>query len=592
MKWKLLSQFQLEHSVFIVSDVKTKQAVEMELLKERAFLPGACVLRANEFYKQIFYSLNLDWNLCSDNFVKELFSEFCVNQHSLWFKNLKNSQSFFDFFNTFLVVLLHQDHSNLFEEWFQEKNKPSSWSAWFKLSQDFFNFLKSKKIIHESGVKAILLNAMSSINDVLFNKNKIFVDLAFSLGLCEKEIFKELSRQKEVFVLYPELDKKFMFSKSFEVYQQWEKELAKDQVDSIYSYLNRTVSQNQTDIPQSRHNGNLKKHILTKTIKTEVFKQNRYKIKSETQLEELRKAVVRVCKWLKAGVSPKDIVIVAPYMEKYWFALRVYLEREGIPVKKSVFSKLIHFPEVQYFLSALRLHLVYFNFEDLESFCFYKESKKEFSFFKSTYFNVPDRDLARKLLFRAKTKDPKGYIIGREFIKWALSFLPDQGQAGLLENVLNIFKSFPIEERLPASSWLKFFESELFSQEIEIKKEDSEGISCLSFNALESIKSPYVFILNLNEESLKDSPLAFLNESDREQILNDLGFPLNFSPSQKKEKSLLWFLQSSHYKELYLSCSSYNFKGDVQTVSLLYLLSDVLFQAHETGYFGNFVLGS
>ena len=578
LKWGFLSQFHPEDSVFIVSDIKTKQAVETELLKNLSFLPGSCVLRANEFYKQIFYSLNLDWNLCSDNFIKGLFSEFCLNQQSLWFKNLKGSQSLFDFFNVFLMVLIHQNHSSLFEEWLKEKNKPSSWLAWFKLSKDFFNFLKSKKIIHESGVKALLLDLMSSIDKNLFNKNKIFVDLAFSLDLCEREIFKELSRQKEVFILYPELKKNFMFGENFDIYQQWEKELLKDQIDSIDSYLKKDVFQSK----EGPRDGHLKINSLVKKSKKEIFRQNRYRIKSETQLEELRKAVAQVCRWLKAGVSPQNIAILAPSMEKYWFALKIYLEKEGIPVKKSIVSKLIAFPEVQYFLSALRLHLGYFKFEDLESFCFYKESKKEFSFFKSMYFKAPDRDLAKKLLFKHKVKYPESCITGHEFIEWALSFWPNHGQANLLESILGVFKNFPMEEQLTASSWLGFFESELLSQEIDIKEEDSWGISCLSFNALDSIKSPYVFILDLNEESLRDSPLAFFNESDGEDILNDLGFSLSFKPPQKREKSLLWFLQSSHYKELYLSRSSYNFKGEIQTGGWIYLLSDVLLQVQET----------
>ncbi|MDE0092705.1 MAG: PD-(D/E)XK nuclease family protein, partial [Oligoflexia bacterium] len=155
----------------------------------------------------------------------------------------------------------------------------------------------------------------------------------------------------------------------------------------------------------------------------------------------------------------------------------------------------------------------------------------------------------------------------------------------LLEALLKVLQKFTVKEVLTYKSWLRFFETELFSKELEIEIEQPEGVSCLSFNAFYSVRSPYVFILGLTEEALKESSVFFANESD--DILEDLGFPLAIASSKQKEDSLLWFLQSSCYKELYLSYHSYNFKGDIQTVSLLYMLSDRLFSAKNTDILGS-----
>ena len=426
------------------------------------------------------------------------------------------------FFNSLLIVFLHKENSPLFDEWFSKKGKFVIWKPLFNLCQDFFSFLESKKIIYESGVKAFLLHHLPSSDKLYFNKKRIFLDLSFSFDLCEKEIFKEISHHKEVLVLSPELENQTLLEQSSFIYQKLEEELSSQQV----SYFKKI---------QESH----------KSLPTSFFK-----IKSETQIEELRKALIQICEWLKAGVPAKDIAIFAPHIEDYWFALKTYFEREKILVKKSISTRGIDFPDLKYFLSSIRVHLGYFTFEDLEHFSFHKESKKNFSKFKAYYSQIPDRELVKKLLIKNKIRSHSEKMKGSQFIEWALSFWPKEGDSFLLEKISKVFQKFPMEGSLKASSWLRLFESEIFNIEVEVKEEESQGVSCLSFNAFHSVKSSYVFIMGLNEESLKPSPFKVLNESEKQSLLDDLGFPLPFVDSKEKENNLLWFLQSSQHKEV------------------------------------------
>ena len=278
-KWKILSGFKPETDCFIVSDVKTKLSIESELLAKHSFLPGFCVIRANEFYKELFCTLDLNWNLVSDFFIRELFSEFCIKYKDPWIKNLQNSKSFFNFFNSFLIVFLHRENSKLFVEWFNAKKKFIVWKPWFELSQNFFYFLKSKKILHESGIKALLFHYLPSLDRLSFNKDKIFLDLSFFFDFCEKEIFQEISRHKEVCILSPELKNKLASEQTFDVYQKLEEEL-----ETKPTYFSHSDWKKIQDIQQPPS--------------TDFFK-----VESETQIEEIRKGVVQVCKWFKAGVS-------------------------------------------------------------------------------------------------------------------------------------------------------------------------------------------------------------------------------------------------------------------------------------------------
>ena len=231
----------------------------------------------------------------------------------------------------FLTVLLHKENQDLFSEWFDEQKHPIMWKSWFNLCQEFFYFLDSKKTLHESGLKALLLNHLPLIDNLPFKKERIFLDLSFSLDFCEKEIFRELSRHKEVCILSPELENKLFCEKIFDVYKTLEEELSPKQIISLDNQY--------------------------QTQDAEKTKPHFFKIRNETQVEEVRKGTAQICKWLKAGIPPKDIAILAPDMEEYWFILKAYFEREKIPVKKSTFAKTINFPLIEYFVSALRLHL-------------------------------------------------------------------------------------------------------------------------------------------------------------------------------------------------------------------------------------------
>ena len=407
VRWKLLNKFCPETDCWIVSDLKTKQAITAKWLLKQESLPELCLMRVNEFYRELFYSLNPPWEFCSDSFVKELLAEFCASQKETWVKNLQKSDPVFYFFIVFLPVLFHQDSQTLLAEWFDKRKKSVLWQPWVKLCQDFFYVLKLKKILPESGMKACLFHYLSLQNTVPFPKERLFLDLSFSFDFCEKEIFKELSRHREVCILSPVLENPGAFKQSFNVYQTLKKEIPSNQITPCESFegeplVDRKIARDKAKVFQTQ---------------------------SKTQIEELKKAVVQIQIWLKKGVSLKDIVIFAPHMEEYWPALNIFLKQENISVEKSVFAKGIDFPDVRYFLSALRLHLGVITFEDLEMFSFYKESQQDFSQFKACYSSVPDRNLAKGLLFHDKILSPYKKMTGSHFEEWAMSFWPKKSHS-------------------------------------------------------------------------------------------------------------------------------------------------------------------
>lgn len=543
-KLVFFNQFDPKTACFIVSDIKNKQFLSAELFKKHSFLPGSCVLRANEFYREIFPALNISWSLRPDSFVHQLLAEFLKSEKKL--RHLIRSQRFFEGFKLCLPLFLEESSAPIFQEWFDCQKDPLFPKNWLPLFEKFFKQLQSKNILPESAVKPLVWRHISDKNPDFLKKEIFIVDLAFSMDLCEKDIFKELSQFKDVYILSPDLNPFILYEDSPRpFYSQWEKELKKEDIVSLKPSSSNSALFFQTESP--------------------------------TQWREVKQAVAQASQWLDEGVSPDEIAVYAPNIEDYWPALKEYLTKESIPFKKTISASLIDFPGVKYLLSALRLHLGRFSFEDLESFCFYKANRKDFSNFKENYFIAPGRQSARRHLFQDKIREPKNKPTGFEFIEWLLSFLPVDFSESSLKSLLRMLGSMAVKERLPFQSWLSLFEAELFSQGLEIEKEQSFGLSCLSFNAFHSVKSSYVFLLGLNELAFKESSL--LKEDSVQSLLDDLGFSLAFQFPKEREKSLLWFLQSSRFKEVYLSSFLYDFNGQIQNQSLIYLLLNKMYSA-------------
>lgn len=547
-RWSFFSQCDFQETALIVSDIKTKTSIELHLLKQQKYLSDLSILRVNDFFKNIFYDLNKDWTLVSDSFLSQLFLEFSSNHSLPWVKNFKRSDIFLSHFKEFLPLLFHPQNSELLTEWIQKRENHTSvsWKHWYTLCQDFFEFIKQKKIIHESGLSSFVMSEMAQTS-LSFSKSKIVVDLGVSLNPIDYSIFKEISSQKDITILIPFIEEKIFYKK---------------EAQSIYQNFFQSVPQSRMEVPSSKSN----------------HKPSFFKEKNETQLGEIKKATAQVRQWLDQGVQAQDIVLLSPDIEAYWAGLKIHLEKENIKVKKGDATKIVHFLPIQNWIARLHLHLGLSQFSQLEIYNFYKNVKKPFHQFYQNYFKMfykPEK--LNPILSKDKQRALSQSVKGREFIDWAISLLP-QDNEDFLDFIFSSFKNFPLEFSLKWGSWLQLLDLELFELAKNLKEEDNQGISCLSLNAIDSVQGKFVFILGLDENSLKTTSFNSLNQKDSEQLMQDLGFTLFHSHPQEKDYKLLWFLQSSSLKEVVLSYSSYDIYGEILTPSLFYTLSSHLFQ--------------
>ena len=569
LKLDFLSGFQPEKTAFICSDIKNKQFLESQLFKQYNILSSSSVLRADEFYKLLFTSLNKKWSLKSDSFVQQILNEFLGSQEHT--KHLIRSQVFFNWFRFCVAFLLQNQSYSLFKEWFYFKNQNLFPKEWLKLFEEFFSLLESKNILYESGVKAFLLSEMPFLKPSLFEKEILIVDLGFSMNLCEKDIYKELSKFKKVYVLAPILELNALVEKKgYDFYSEWEKELDKKNVihlKSDSSFLKDFFLISQTtelsSLDSTKSSASLQSSL---GFSSDISKSTPsfFKIENKTKKAEVENAVRQASIWLNQGIHPEKIVIYAPSIEEYWFILKYQLEKLSVPYKKTNNTSLIEFPEIKFTLSSLRFYLNLFDFQDLETFYFYKNPKRNFTLMKQKHFEVLNKNIIKKDPF--KKRDSKTLVSGFDFVDWAGSLFPSHCSKSAFFKILKKFKT---KDQLSFQSWLFLLESEVLSQDIELEKENSFGISCLSFNAFNSVKSSHVILLGLNEFAFQETSL--LKEDSLSSLLHDLGFGLDFKLSREKEKSLLWFLQSSYHKEVYFSHYLYDLEGNIETKAFLFM---------------------
>ena len=541
-----------EKDRFLVSDIKSKMEAEERLVKKNGFLSGAAVIRMRDFLKELFERTCPGWQAVSKDFFKEFFLRFAARQNESWIKNIQNPSDFLTCFEEFLPLLSHPESSRLLKEWFEEKGPTNQGkpAGRFHLMERFFTLIQEKQWIFEEGIKGLLLNKLPDFKGTSALPGRIVADLGVHFDFCEQEILKTLASFTEVTVLIPLPEKKAV-------------KISRGGIDApppqLYKLLRESVPPSAVQTIEKNH----RREEGAKFFKTEY----------DSALMEVKGVTAQVRKWLSEGVKERDIALIAPDMESYWFCLEPYLQKENIKVKKSVTVPIGDLPEIIFWTASLKTHIGRGDFPRLESLVFHKSPKLPFSRFQSWFFRNPERDLSnRNFCKKNRVRDPEQEVSGREFIKWALSFWPENAPAELFDRVSAVFQDVPLEEKLPYQRWVMFLETGLYRREKEIKREHEGGISCLSLNALNSVRASHVIVMDLSEESLRNPEESFLNQRDLERFTRELGFPLSPHREAEKETALRWFFQSSSLKTVGVNFSAGDFRGEIRTPSAFFLL--------------------
>ena len=630
-KKKLLQSFNPKDSLWIVSDIKSRDFVREYIQKYKNLPPPAKttdsvardswqknVQRAQDFWSKNLFLSQPDITTISRPLLTFIYQEWAKQRIALWQRGPETGTILCQYMEMIAHLLQHPLKESLMEEWQSEKNTPAL-TKWQSLAEEFWNHLNQtdrKPVSFEQGsalgcsstskveVKPNPSNKMS-IHPQNKRELKIIETSWVSAFLIDRFPYSKYSSVKEI-----------VFDLGFEM-DPVEAELITQIADKIPtkvlvpSHLQKDQSEKSTP-PNYKNFFQQGANFMPPAKKAP--KPTSIQIKKwTTPLAEVKDISAYVSGLLQKGVPAHKISVIAPKIEDYWIFLKSHFKKENIPVNKSETVSLISFYETQLWLSTMWTHLSVIRYENMSALWAYKNPHQNFSQLKSNFYNVKEKEHWPSMLYKNQFLRDKNQLVSfKEFAKWALCLLLEQetkepGSTSPSDksfsetqkpSVLKLLKASlndlargarkittpnekdlvpsasdfdSVKMSLPYSSWLKLLESGLNNKELTIKKEASQGINCLSFNALSYLLTDFVYIAGLNEQNLKTNSYSVLSASLADSLTQNLGFAIKWEPVDNKLEQIVSHFMDQEHKEMVLSCATSDFEGLPLSPSFLWL---------------------
>ncbi len=541
-KKRILQDFNPDNSLWVTTDIKSQLSILSELHnKNNTLVKKSCVIRATDLWAHMLSTAYPEKSIVNRSFLTFVYHEWAKSRKQEWEKTKETGNLICQYIEVLAHLLQHPLRDNLITEWknITENKKETYWTIWYNLASEFWNYLSQKQIIETSWASALLLD---HIPFEYFKSKEVIFDLGFDINKVEVELIRQISIKIKTKVLIP----------------------------TFFNKKNQSFSHNIYDDFYEEKNTSFIKHSQPQTHSIKIKK-------FATPLAEIKDISYHIKHSLNKGIQPNKIYILVPHIEDYWTCLKSYLKKENIPVNKSETVFLHSFPAVQLWLAKMRTHLSIINYENLEMIQSHQNQYTNFSQLKAELYNVKKiEDCPSGFYKKDQLKDKDELTSLPVFIQWTKKLLPENIKNAVIHHsIKDCLNEFPESDavthlQLKWESWLKILELLIGKKEIEIHKGDTEGINCLSFNALGWVEPDFTYIAGLSEQNIKKEKHTILSSLEAHSIMKDLGFFIKTEPSEKMEQAISYFTNQEH-KELVLSFSSTDFLGTPLNPSCLWL---------------------
>lgn len=524
---------------WIVSDLQSKWHVQRKWLDQVGCLEQNAVVRATELWRQFAFQLRPDLQLISQELAQTLIWNWLEPRQLPWARTPQSVAVVQKQMQMWVSVFAHPEYKTVMAEWFSSNPQAvARWGHWYVLCSELWDWFVERNWILKEWLPGLLLNF--DLEQIQWPRRLIF-DLGAQITQVEGQLIQQLSRHLDILVIYPEAEWLALMPDTLRPYEPLLEKPFKGRAD-------------------------------WQPAVSDALSFGRF----TTQLAEVKDAVARVRGWLENGVPAAQIAVVAPDIEGYWPALRMYFEHEGVPVNKAVTTKIGGFVEMNRWISSMRTALGRLKTPDLEMALFgmTERPRLQVAEFRRLFTHIyGEGDLARaEKLFESKAA-PKAESTLKEFLVWALSQWPGGGNVDRLENLLGVVgQEVPLGLKLPAGEWLSYFEGLLARREETLARAPEGGVWCVSLSSAHWLPVTHAIFLNLNESALRSVERSPVSPADAQMVLQDTGFALGSNERQQLEFELIWFLQRP-WRELRLTFSAHDFQGAVLTPSRLWMWS-------------------
>jgi len=540
----LFTEVDADRDTWIVSDLQSKWHLQKELIQKRGVLEQTAVLRATELWQRLAFQVAPQLHPLSNELAQTLFWNWIQEMNLPWARSPQAVPVVLNQMQMWMGIFSDPHFEDIMSQWFKDNQESYvRWGHWFELCSAIWNRCQEQNYVMVSWLPAVLLS--EDLGRLKWRRSLTF-DLGPQISQVEGQLIKELGRHLDVRVIYPEAPWLSLMKNTLRPYE---------------ALLSEADSGDPSWQPS------VEEHIGFGRF--------------STQLAEAKDAVAQVRDWLEQGIEPQKIALVAPDIEEYWPALRLYLKEEGVPVCKPLSAKLGGFLETAQWLSILRTVMAKVTSNDLEVFFFAQQKTPRLSFdqFKVLFSHIYDSaDLQRAHHFFAANKMPPAQelLSVSEFLAWSLRYWDaEAGQQRLLALLQVIGKEVPRSLTLKSSQWLSYLEGILARRELNLEAANEGGIWCVSLSSADWLPVTHAIFLNLNEGALRSVESSPVSSTEGQRIFTDTGYAVGTTDRQELEFEFLWFLQKK-WKALRLCFSSTDFQGKVLTPSKLWMWAGFL----------------
>lgn len=543
----VLDAFDPRSTTWLVSDLKSKLDLNRRLLATVSFVPGTGILRASELWRMLLTRTRADLQIVSREFALTFIGDRLARREDLeWAQGPGVPQTVFDYMTQLMPVLAHPSGQEIMADWFgRNDTSRARWGRWFTLASEVWALFLEDGFLAAPWASGVLVNEPDLSR--VWNR-PLVIDLGADLTQVEADLLLVLGDYLDVLVLKPE--------------PEWRAEYAR----TLTAY----------DVLEAKAGARKEPPLAAEPGARAATSYRKY----TTMIAEVKDATAQVRRWLDAGtVQPRDIAIVAPDIEPYWFALSNYLAVEGIPVQKDRVRRLHSFPDVAQWLAHLRLKTGGHDEADLELALYAGPTGDSrlisFDKFKTLYSAVYGReDLERETSVArafAVELDPEDLAGRDEFIAWSLKQLPAAFDADRIEAGLKrVLSECPESLSLPLKRWMTYLEQVLLRVEIRIAMGEADGLSCIRLSSAENSPAKKMIVLGLTEAALKKTAATSILAPDLWSLEREFGFHLASEDQAQLEFETRWLIEAGE-RELILSVPETDFNGAAQAPSWLWV---------------------
>ena len=535
-RFGVLEDFNPLEDTWIVPDLEAKSRIQKLLLKKHNVLPDHAVLRAREFWVQMFQSRHPEFRIISEELVQCFVRDELAKSSMESAKRPGAARAVLQVMNDLVGVFSHPEGAPHLSVWLQEHEAARiRWGHWFVEAHRVWLALVQNRLMSANWVGALLVHEPS----LAIRRKRIIADLGPQMEPWESELFGRLSQARDVQVLLPFREFRGAFG-----------------------------------LPNYRH-FNFFSESNFGASGTIVSPLGQIQLKRfATQLAEVKEATAQVRTWADSGIPLEAIGILGPDFRDYATPLREYFRREGIPWSLKGRMRLISVPEVKSWLAVLSLRSGEVRTAGLEQWLFGEEKTQSasyerfFSLFENLYDSQElkrDPEIEARVQARGLPKDSQTDIL--DFLAWATQDLREAGSA--IQNLVRGFvNQVPPDWKLPLPEWLSLLRTVATKTEIATEEADVGGALLGDWSEGEWEPCTHFIFLGCSSEFVRQNLRSPIARSDIEELSRDLGFNISL-----REQNLDYFpawIACRPDIQMHLYFPENSFSGDILQPSPLW----------------------